>query len=67
VPVQDMSAGRALSELTTQASRESNSSSGAGACVVRALGLGASGSSVVAVEGQATQGHRALSHSMPSV
>src|SRR6266850_5293805 len=49
-----------------QASRESDSSLGAGACVVRALGLVASGSSVVAVEGRVTQGHKALSCSMPS-
>src|SRR6267142_2784872 len=49
-----------------QASRESDSSLGAGACVVRASGLVASGLSVVAVEGWTTQGHKALSCSMPS-
>src|SRR6266850_4486942 len=49
-----------------QASRESDSSPSAGACVVRASGLVASGSSVVAVEGRATLGHKALSCSMPS-
>jgi len=66
VPVQDVSAGRASSELTAQALRESNYSSGAGACVVRASGLGVPGLSVMAVEGRVTQGHRALSCSMPS-
>src|SRR6267142_1791608 len=50
-----------------QVLRESDSSLGAGACVVRALGLVASGSSVVAVKGWAMLGHKALSCSMPSV
>src|SRR6267142_6015157 len=49
-----------------QASRESDSSLGTGACVVRASGLVASGSSVVAVEGRVTKGHKALSCSMTS-
>src|SRR6266850_7104311 len=49
-----------------QASRESDSSPGAGACVVRASGLVALGLLVVAVESRATQGHKALSCSMPS-
>jgi len=50
-----------------QALRESDSSPGTGACVVRASGLVVSGSLVVAVEGWATLGHKALSCSMPSV
>ena len=41
-------------------SRESDSSPGAGACVVRASGLVASGLLVMAVEGWAMLGHKAL-------